>query len=68
MVSMGGKILWGALSDKIGREITYTLGISCSIAGMALLISYTVFPIPVTPYVYALFLGVGYAVTASVPP
>ena len=68
MVSMGGKILWGALSDKIGREITYTLGISCSIAGMALLISYTVLPIPVTPYVYALFFGVGYAVTASVSP
>jgi MFS family permease len=68
MMSMGGKILWGALSDRIGREITYTMGMSCSITGMILLISYTISHSPFTPYAYALFFGVGYAVTASLPP
>jgi MFS family permease len=67
-ISMGGKILWGALSDRIGREVTYTMGSSASVIGLALLISFTMVPFPYTPYFYALFFGMGYAVTASLPP
>ena len=68
VVSIGSKILWGALSDKIGREITYTIGITCSILGMLLLILFNLLPSPSLPYFYAIFFGMGYAVQAALPP
>lgn len=68
IVSIGGKILWSVLSDKIGREVTYTLGITCSILGMVSLIILNMLPSSNLPYVYALFFGMGYAVTATFPP
>jgi MFS family permease len=66
--SLGGKILWGTLSDKIGREITYTMGITCSILGLLLLLLFNLFPFPGLPYFYAIFFGMGYAVQAALPP
>lgn len=68
IVSMGGKILWGTLSDKIGREVTYTMGITCTVCGMIILIIFNFVPSAGFPYFYALFFGMGYAVTASLPP
>ena len=68
IVSLGGKILWGGLSDKIGREITYTLGIACSILGMITLILFNFFPSSVLTYFFSFFFGMGYAVTAALPP
>ena len=68
IVSIGGKILWGTLSDRIGREITYTMGIVCSILGMVGLILFSLFPTSNLPYVYAIFFGMGYAVQATLPP
>ncbi len=68
IVSIGGKILWGVLSDRIGREVTYTVGTACSVFGLLLLIAFTVFPAVYIPYLYALFFGLGYAVVAALPP
>jgi MFS family permease len=68
VVSIGSKILWGALSDKIGREITYTIGIICSILGMLWLILFNLLPSSSLPYFYAIFFGMGYAVQAALPP
>ena len=68
IVSLGGKILWGTLSDKIGREITYTMGITCSVLGMLFLIVFNLFPSSGLPYFYAFFFGMGYAVHAALPP
>lgn len=68
LVSIGGKILWGTLSDKIGREVTYTLGIVCSICGIIFLIIFGISPSSILPYFYALFFGMGYAVQAALPP
>jgi OFA family oxalate/formate antiporter-like MFS transporter len=68
IVSLGGKILWGTLSDKIGREITYTMGIICSILGMLWLILFNLLTSSSLPYFYALFFGLGYAVHTALPP
>jgi len=68
IMSLGGKILWGGLSDKIGREITYTMGIACSMLSMILLILFSVFPLPAMMYFFSLFFALGYAVTATHPP
>lgn len=68
IISLGGKIFWGTLSDKIGREITYTLGILCCILGMVWLILFSHWPVSGLPYLYAIFFGMGYAVQAALPP
>lgn len=68
VVSLGSKILWGVLSDIIGRELTYTMGILCSIFGMIVLTFFHFFPSPNLSYAYALFFGMGYSVTAALPP
>jgi MFS family permease len=68
IVSIGSKILWGVLSDKIGREITYTIGITFTILSMITLILFSFFPSPGLAYFYSVFFGMGYAVTAALPP
>lgn len=68
IVSLGGKILWGTLSDRIGREITYTMGITCTILGILWLILFNYFSLSALPYLYAFFFGMGYAVHAALPP
>lgn len=68
IVSLGSKILWGVLSDRIGREITYTIGITFSILGMIFLILFHFFPSATLTYFYSVSFGMGYAVTAALPP
>ncbi len=68
LVSVGGKILWGALSDKIGREVTYTMGIICMVFGMIALTVFSIQPSLLLPYFYGIFFGMGYAAAAALPP
>ena len=68
IVSIGGKILWGTLSDRIGREVTYTLVMVCSICGILLLITFPILSSPYIPYFFAIFFGMGYAGTVVLPP
>jgi MFS family permease len=68
VVSIGGKILWGALSDRVGREMTYTLGMICLTLGIFLLIFFDFFPSHGLTYAYSVCFGIGYAVTAALPP
>jgi len=68
VVSVGGKIFWGVLSDRIGRESTYTAGIICLTLGISLLIIYDISPHFFLPYSYAFFFGMGYASIATLSP
>jgi MFS family permease len=68
IMSLGGKILWGGLSDRIGREITFSMGLACSMLSMILLILFSTFPLSPMMYFFSLFFALGYAVTSTHPP
>jgi len=68
IVSIVGKIVWGGLSDKIGREVTYLAGTVCSVCGMILLMAFTVVPNTYIPYLFAIFFGLGYAAVTALSP
>jgi MFS family permease len=63
-----GKILWGALSDRIGREISYSLGFSLGTIGVLILLSIQ----PGSPvwvaYAYAVVYGLCYGMSAVIMP
>jgi MFS family permease len=66
--SIVGKAGWGWLSDRIGREPTYTLAFGCVAASVGFLALAGVYPRGLLPYGYAVLIGVGYAVTAPLTP
>jgi MFS family permease len=68
VVSIGSKILWGVLSDKIGREMTYTMGSACFLLALTTLTLFSIFSSPVMTYFFPIFFGMGYASTAALPP
>jgi MFS family permease len=58
------RIFWGWLSDRIGREITYTMGISCGFLGVSSLLLFEAFRSPLLIYSFFVFFGMGWGVTA----
>jgi MFS family permease len=66
--SVAGKAGWGTLSDRIGREPTYTLAFLCVAASVGVLALAGAYPRTPLPYLYAVLIGVGYAVTAPLTP
>jgi MFS family permease len=68
LASIPGKFGWGVLSDRRGRELTYGLGFGCVALSVVLLALAGMFPNSSLPYVYAIVMGAGYAVTAPVLP
>ncbi len=68
LTSIAGKTGWGYLMDRTPREHTYTLAsvsLLLSIGALALAGTY---PLSLLPYVYAVVLGIGYAITAPFTP
>jgi MFS family permease len=63
----GGKILFGYLSDRLGRERAITLGGIAAVAGILSLIGSAFFIGPL-PILFALFFGLGYGAAAPLLP
>ena len=66
--SIVGKIGGGWLSDRIEREVVYVAGIAVMVASAFALLLLAGNPTIWGAYVYAVLLGVGYSVTASITP
>jgi MFS family permease len=67
LVSIPGKIGWGTLADRKGRELVYTIAFGAVIVSIGLLVLAGWYPSSVLPYVYGVVVGLGYAVMAPVP-
>lgn len=68
LVSTPGKMGWGWLMDRIPRETVYTLSSSAFLGSLGLLVLAGLAPASPLPYLFAVFLGIGYAVTAPLAP
>ncbi len=68
VASIPGKIVWGALSDRIGRELTYTFGLTCTLASVVVLSFVGSVPGLLLPVLFAVLLGVGYSANAPIIP
>ena len=68
IASIVGKTGWGTMSDRVGREPTYTLAFACVALSVLFLALAGAYPRTLLPYVYAVLIGVGYAVTAPLTP
>ena len=66
--SIVGKIGGGWLSDRIEREIVYVAGIAIMSVSALVLLALGAAPTALGAYGYAVLLGVGYSVTASLIP
>lgn len=63
-LSAGFRFFWGWFSDRMGREITFTLGGICFSSGILFLIIFQSIPSPLFLYLFAILFGAGWGVTA----
>jgi MFS family permease len=68
LASIVGKTAWGALSDRKGREVAYSISFGCVVASVGALLLAGWYPDTVMPYVYGALIGLGYAGTAPLTP
>jgi MFS family permease len=68
LASILGKTGGGWLSDSLGRETVYVLGVLCMMASVGVLFLVSIAPAASTAYLYGVLLGVGYSVTAALIP
>lgn len=68
LVSVGAKVFWGWAADTLGREVAYTLGSACLVAGIGLLMVAPSAAFPPLLYLYAFIFAFGYGVSAPLWP
>ncbi|HSB80061.1 MAG TPA: MFS transporter [Candidatus Methylomirabilis sp.] len=68
LVSIPGKMGWGFLSDRAGRELAVTLAFGCVALSIGALVLAGRHPNPGMLYLYALLIGLGYSVLSPVFP
>lgn len=68
VTSIPGKIIWGSLSDRIGRELAYTGGLVCILLSIIALSFVGKVPGLLMPFLFAFLVGIGYSVNAPIIP
>ncbi len=68
ILSVGAKISWGWLSDRLGRELTWSAGLCCTLVGVSALIATRYVGAAALIYVFALAFAIGYGATAPLAP
>ncbi len=68
ITSIPGKMIWGALSDRVGRELAFTGGMVCILFSVGALTLMGVVPGLLMPFAFAVLVGVGYSVNAPIIP
>ncbi len=68
LASIVGKTTWGALSDRTGREVAYSISFSCVAASVGALVLAGWYPDTFLPYAYGILIGLGYAGSAPLVP
>jgi MFS family permease len=68
VVSIPGKILWGYLADRWWPEWIYLAGCSCVVAGIVVLLAIGPVSRQWLLHLYAVLMGVGYAVSPAMTP
>jgi len=68
LASIVGKLTWGSMSDRTGRELAYSLAFVCTLLSVGALVVAGRQPASIMPYVYAVLIGLGYAGTAPLTP
>lgn len=68
VVAAFGKIFWGYISDRIGRELTFTIIISCACAGILILMAVRDPSQLWMLYLYAVLYGIGYGSVSALLP
>jgi MFS family permease len=66
MVSAVFRIIWGWLSDYIGRELTYTMGLVCGCIGLVSLLLLEASGAKNLVYAFLIFFGMGWGATAPI--
>ena len=67
-VSIGGRILWGVLSERIGRELTHSLAYATIIVAVLCLLAAGHFESAGFAISYGVLFGLGYAIVAPITP
>lgn len=68
VTSIPGKMMWGALSDRIGRELVFTGGLVCILFSLVALALVGSVPGLLMPFAFAFLVGIGYSVNAPIIP
>jgi MFS family permease len=68
LISIPGKIMWGYLADRWWPEWIYLAGCSCVVAGLVILLGLDPGSALWNLYLYAVLMGVGYAVSPAMTP
>lgn len=68
IVGSGGKILWGMVSDRIGREWAYTLAFTAGTIGVVIILSIRRDSPLWMPYSYGMIYGFCYGAAAVLTP
>jgi MFS family permease len=68
LTSIAGKAGWGYLMDRKPREVVYNFASVCFLLSTGALVLAGAHPLSMLPYLYAVVLGLGYAITAPFTP